>query len=142
MIMNFEDALVELKKEPLMSFATTVDGQPDVRFMALVSYEEKYYCVTYKSRPKTQQLMTNPKFAFVVLLEGKGTTGSIRCKGTTEIIDDMDLKKQISEVIPWYSHYWDSYDDPEFILVRLHIKNLILFDPGTKERNNYEDLDL
>ena len=139
--MNFDDALVELRKEPIMNFATSVDGQPYVRIMALVNYNDEFYCVTYKSRKKTDQIKTNPKFAFVVLLEGKGTTGSIRCRGVSEIIDNMEMKKKVAEVIPWHSHYWDSYDNPEFILIRLHINHLTLFDPGTKERTEYADLD-
>ena len=79
---------------------------------------------------------------FAVLLEGKGTTGSIRCKGTMEVIEDMAFKKEVSEVIPWHSHYWDSYKDPEFVLIRLYIRELILFDPGTKERTKFDNLDI
>ena len=140
--MNFEDALVELRKEPIMNFATSVEGQPYVRIMALVGYNDQFFCVTYKSRDKTEQIKANPKFAFVVLLEGKGTTGSIRCRGLTEIIEDLEMKKKVSEVIPWYGHYWNSYDDPEFVLIRLHINQLSLFDPSTKERTHFADLDL
>ncbi len=141
--MNLKNALIELRKEPMMSFATSSsENQPFVRFMALISYKDNFYCVTYTSRPKTEQILSNPKFSFAVLLEGKGTTGSIRCRGNTEIIPDKDFKKEISEYIPWYSHYWDSYDDPEFVLIRLHIRHLTTFDPESKERINFDDLDL
>ena len=140
--MNLENAIISLKREPVMSFATSMDDQPHVRFMALANYKEKFYCVTFKSRPKIEQLLSNPKFSFVILLEGKGTTGSIRCRGTTEIITDINLKKEVAEVIPWHSHYWDDYNDPEFTLIRLHINHVMTFDPESKEKINFENLEL
>ena len=142
MVMKFEDALIELKKGPVMSFATSVNDQPYVRFMALVNHEDKFYCVTYKSRPKTHEIQSNSNFAFAVLVEGKGITGSIRCRGRTEIIIDPNLKKEVAEEIPWHSHYWDYYDDPEFTLIRLNINHLIIFDPETKERTPFDDLNI
>ena len=140
--MNLENALIMLKREPRMSFATCLDGQPYVRFMALANYKDQFYCVTLKTRNKNIQIRSNPKFAFVVLLEGKGTTGSIRCRGKTEIITDRSLKKEIAEVIPWFSHYWDSYDDPEYTAIRLHIHHITTFDPDTKERKYFDNLEL
>jgi general stress protein 26 len=140
--MNLDNALIMLKREPVMSFATSVDGQPYVRFMALANYKDQFFCVTYKSRKKNEQIRSNPKFAFVVLVEGKGTTGSIRCRGTTEIITDRTLKKEVAEVLPWFSHYWDSYDDPEYTAIRLHINHIATFDPETKERTDFENLDI
>jgi general stress protein 26 len=140
--MNLENALIMLKREPVMSFATSVDDQPFVRFMTLVNYQDEFYCVTFRSREKTEQLLSNPKFSFVVLLEGKGTTGSIRCRGKTEIITDRKVKKKVSEVIPWHSHYWDDYSDPEFTLIRLHINHVTTFDPESKERISFDNLDL
>lgn len=140
--MNLENALIMLKRGAMMSFATSRDGQPYVRFMALANYKDQFFCVTYKSRKKNEQIRSNPKFAFVVLVEGKSTTGSIRCRGTTEIITVGALKKGVSEVIPWFSHYWDSYDDPEYTAIRLHISHVTTFDLETKERIDFENLNL
>ena len=139
--MNLEEALAELKKEPLMSFATSVGEQPYVRIMALI-YHKKFYCVTSKSRPKTQQFQTNPKFSFVVKLTGEKDIGSIRARGLTEIISDLKIKEEVGSSIPWFKGFWKSYEDPEFVLIRLHIHQILTHDPNSKERVDFDALDL
>lgn len=140
--MNLEEALSKLKEDPLMSFATSVDGQPYVRIMALVNHNDKFYCVTSKSRPKTQQIQTNPKFSFVVKLAGDKDIGSVRARGLTEIISDSNLKKEIGSSITWFKNFWKTYEDPEFVLVRLHINQILIHDPNSKERVGFDNLNL
>ncbi|TFG19116.1 MAG: hypothetical protein EU530_07210 [Promethearchaeota archaeon] len=140
--MNLEEALVELKKEPIMSLATCVNNQPYVRIMALISYNNKFYCVTSKSRPKTKQIQSNPKYSFVVKLTGNKDIGSIRVRGVSEIITVPNEREEVGGSISWFKQFWKSFEDPEFVLVRLHVYEILTHDPDSKERINFENLDL
>lgn len=95
--MTKEEVLKFINKNRIFSLATVDGKQPHVRNMMLFRADEKgIIFVTGKYKDLYKQLKTNPAIEMCFFSQEQGT--QIRIEGSVEILDDMDLKKQVVEV--------------------------------------------
>ncbi len=131
--MNKERVNELLKKCDLMFLSTSVDDEPRVRCMALIFHENKVWACTKSDRGKVRELIENDKIEICTLVKGESDTGSIRASGRAEIIHDIRIKEELSQVIPFFSAYWKTAADDDFTLIKFNIEHYILHDPDDKK---------
>jgi len=131
--MLLEEIYEFMRKNELMNFATIEDNQPRVRIMALISHNKEWFATTKTPRPKVSQIQKNENFEFSFLLKQDENLGSLRARGKALITEDLEVKKKLSEEITWFSHYWTSYKDPLFCLIKLEIEKIIVQSPFDKK---------
>ncbi|MHA2350899.1 MAG: pyridoxamine 5'-phosphate oxidase family protein [Candidatus Thorarchaeota archaeon] len=107
---------------------STLDGnQPRVRVMALTAHAQKLWVVTRTGDDKVHQIRKNSNVEFTLAVPGKERTGCLRATAEATIVEDQGTRDDIVSVIPWFTNYWKSSEDPNFTLIRLDLKNM-LFD--------------
>ena len=126
-----------LKNLETISLATIDNDAPRVRLMALISYNNKYWCCTKTSRPKYKQIKNNNKFEFCSIITTDNSFGSIRASGNIIIINDLNIKKELAKVITFFNGFWKSFDDPEFSLFELDLKQIEIHNPFDKKFYKY-----
>ena len=123
-IMKLKDITDFFKTQPLMYLATSENNQPHVRPMALIYYNDQSWCCSIGGRPKIDQIKNNNKIEFAVIAPDREDMSTIRGRGKASIEKNLDVKKELSEFITWFSGYWDSYEDPNFVLIRLDLEKI------------------
>ncbi len=131
--MNKKRLVEFLEKTELMYLATCVDGNPHVRCMALIYYENSIWCCSKSNRLKVLEIRQNDLIEICILTESKKDLGSIRGNGKAIIITDKKIRKKLSEKIPFFKAYWESPDDDDFTLIKLEIENFMFHDPDDKQ---------
>ena len=135
--MNLKQVYKFMKEMDIVFIATIERDQPKVRVMALIEHENQWWCCTMASRAKVEQLRDNPKFEFCNTVKYESNIGSIRAKGHAKIIDDLEIKLNVSKAIPFFKGYWDSHDDPQFVLIRLNVEIIVIQSPFDKKFYEY-----
>jgi len=133
--MNINEIWHHFEAGGLAHVATIDNDQPRVRTMALTEHKKRLWLVTHTPWAKVEQIRKNPKIEFTFGVRGDNGYGVLRVTGKAEIIEEMAIKKELSEVVSWFNQYWDSFDDPDYTLIRLEVSQ-ILFDPPD-ERTKY-----
>jgi len=131
--MKLEDIKDYFKQQPLMYLATTEGEQPRVRPMALIYHKDTCWCCSISGRPKIKQMIENDKIEFAVNAHDREEFSTIRGSGTAVLIEDQEMRKDLSEAINWFSGYWKSYDDPDFTLFRLDLERIEVQIPVIRE---------
>ena len=122
--MNLEDVTDFFKTQPLMYLATAENDQPRVRPMALIYHKDQSWCCSLGGRSKIDQIRDNSKFEFAVIAPEREDMSTIRGLGKASIEENLEIKKELADFIPWFSGYWDSYEDPNFVLIRLNVEKI------------------
>lgn len=68
-----------------------------------------------------------------MMLEKKGSRGTLRGFGRTRMITDTDEKRDVAGMIPFFADYWLSPDDPSFCPFELLVESLEHMRPGEIE---------
>jgi len=136
--MKIEEVYEFMKNLEVVSMATVEGDQPRARIMALISHNDNYWCCTIASRPKMEQFKENNKFEFCSIIRKNENLGSIRALGKARIIQDFEVKKELSKAIPFFSGYWKDYTDPKFGLIRLDINKIEVQSPYDKKFYTYD----
>ena len=111
-----------------MAHLATMDGtQPRVRIMALIKHDKKLYTLTHTSWNKVRQITENNKVEFTSGVNGENGVGVLRTTAIAHIVENLETRQKIAEIIPWFTEYWDSPDDDNFTLIEL-IPTRVLFD--------------
>ena len=131
--MLIEEIYDFMRKNELMNFATIENDKPRVRIMALIPHNKEWFATTKTPRSKVSQIQKNNNFEFSFLLKHEENLGSLRARGKALITEDLEVKKKLSEEITWFSHYWTSYEDPLFCLIKLEIEKIIVQSPFDKK---------
>jgi len=107
---------------------STMDGNhPRVRMMALTVHDQKLWVVTRTGDDKVGQIKKNSNVEFTLTVRGKERTGCLRATADASIVEDQGTRRDVASVIPWFTGYWESSEDPNFTLIKLDLKK-ILFD--------------
>lgn len=102
--MTKEEILEFATKNPVFSLATIDGNQPRVRSMMLYKADENgiIFC-TGRDKDVNKQLSANPAVEFCFYSAEQGR--QVRIEGTVEMLDDLELKKQVVEAFsflkPW-----------------------------------------
>jgi uncharacterized pyridoxamine 5'-phosphate oxidase family protein len=111
----------------LIHLATMDGNQPRVRMLSFTPYDNKLWIVARSGDDKIGQIRKNSNVEFTLAVKGKERTGCLRATGEAHIVVDQKMRDTVTSVIPWFTGYWKSSQDPNFTLIRLDMKK-ILFD--------------
>jgi len=98
--MTKQEIIEFINKNPAFSLATTEGSLPHVRIMMIYRADENgliFATTTLKDLHK--QLQANP--AVELCFFNQKEFSQVRVEGTVELLDDMELKKQIVEDLPF-----------------------------------------
>lgn len=134
--MSKEDLhLVDIKKyffiNPLVYFATTDKNQPRVRPMSLINHKDELWVVSRSFEEKITQIKKNSKFELTFMVDDE-FKGMIRAAGNAQVIDDLEIKKELVESISWFNNYFKSHDDPNYGLIKLEVTEVRTLSSGTR----------
>jgi len=105
--MTKKEVLEFTTKNPVCSLATTDGNQPRVRIMMLCRADEDgIIFITGRDKDVNRQLQTNP--AVEMCFYNAEENRQVRIEGSVEMLDDMELKKQIIEDFPFLKPWVES----------------------------------
>ncbi len=98
--MTKEEVLEFAANNPVFSLATTDGNQPRVRMMMVCQADENGIIFsTGRDKDVSKQLSANPNAEMCFYDADRGL--QVRVTGAVELLDDLDLKKQIVEKFPF-----------------------------------------
>ena len=98
--MTKEEVLEFITKNPVFSLATIDGGRPRARMIMMYRADEDGIIFsTGREKDVNKQLQANP--AIEMCFHGSEQNCQVRIEGTAEVIDDLELKKQIVEDFPF-----------------------------------------
>jgi len=131
--MNKQNLIEYLEKSEIMYLATCSGSKPHVRCMAMIYFNNTIWCCSKSNRVKVQEIKDNNAIEICILVEGKKDLGSIRGNGIAILINDPEVRKNLSEHIPFFRAYWESPEDDDFTLIKLEIETFMFHDPDNKQ---------
>ncbi len=118
--MTKEEVLEFITKNPVFSLATIDGNQPRARMIMLYRADENGIIFsTGREKDVNKQLQANP--AVEMCFYSTEQNRQVRIEGAVELLDDLDLKKQIVEDFPFLKPWVEAqgYD----VLIAYRIKN-------------------
>ena len=113
-------------------FLATIDGNiPRVRPVTLIHFDKKMWVTTGSGNAKMRQIKANRNVEFCLLLGSGENGGYVRCTGQAEIVSDASTRKLIADNTPFFKEFWKTADDPGYVLMRIHAKDVEYLRPGT-----------
>jgi len=111
------------KEQQVVSFATVEGKQPRVRPMSLIYFDQRFFMITGarggKKAKKLIQIRKTPRYEYYLTLKGEKVDGFIRGMGDALEVSDFHTRKKIYDEIAWASNYFDSVDNPDYVLLEL-----------------------
>jgi len=112
--------------------ATLDDDQPRVRPVTMLHFNEKLWVGTSAGDAKTKQVKRNNRVEFCLYIEeAEQKQGYIRGVCTVDIVEDVVLKKQLADQMPYFKYFWKGYDDPKYTLLRFNMREIEFLRPGS-----------
>lgn len=135
--MKAHDLIQDYSRRCKVAFMATCEGErPRIRPMAILAVEgNEVYMAAYAASPKMRQLARDPHVELCFMDE---QYHHLRVQGTYEMVDDPDLKRRMWEQNPSMKEYFESADDPEYVLFKIKVEEALLME----ERQSYHKLDI
>lgn len=118
---------------PLVYLANSVENHPHVRVVSLIQHREQLWFCSGADRPKYEQLKQNNNIEFTLLARIDNEFHNIRAAGNALEITDSTTRTEMADVIPFFHGYWETPEDPNFVLYHLDIHSIEYHPPGGKE---------
>jgi pyridoxamine 5'-phosphate oxidase len=118
MVMNKEEILDFIRTNPLCFLATVDGNRPRVRAFDTYRADENgiiYY--TNKQKDVYKQIAENPEVEVCYHDANKSTT--IRVSGRMETVEDLELKKEIMETLPFLKEVYEKDNYADMAVCRL-----------------------
>ena len=129
--MTKQEIIEFINKNPTFSLATTEGNQPHVRTMMIYRADENgLIFATTTLKALFQQLQANP--IVELCFYNQQEFSQVRIEGSVEILDDMELKKQIVEDLPFLKPLIESKGYDVLICYRIKDAKAIFW---TMEKN-------
>lgn len=130
-----------LKKEMLRRFkiqqnvflATAEGDQPRLRPVTLIKFQNRFFFATGSSNAKVKQIRHNPKTEFCLMFGRKGSRGTIRAECIATFIMDKKTKANVFDNVPLFHEFWETPEDPSYVLIELKPFGFEYYQPGNKE---------
>ena len=104
--MTKEEVFEFIKANPVCALATAKDNRPFVRMMMLYRADEKgVIFTTGENKDLNRQLQKNPQVELCFYSSEQGK--QIRISGTAEVLEDLELKKQVVRDFPFLKEWVD-----------------------------------
>ena len=116
--MTKEEVFEFVTKNPVFSLATIEGSQPRVRMMMLYKADTDgiIFC-TGRNKAVYKQLQSNPAAELCFYNAEQGL--QVRIEGTVEMLEDLELKKQVVEAFPFLKPWVESEGYEVMVICRL-----------------------
>lgn len=118
-------------RDTLLSLATAEDNRPSVRIVDGYYEDGAFYVVTYARSGKMKQIQSNPEIAVCgewFTAHGVGENiGHVRDERNAAV-----MGKLREAFAAWYNNGHVNEDDPNTCILRIRLRDGVLFDHGTK----------
>jgi uncharacterized pyridoxamine 5'-phosphate oxidase family protein len=131
--MEKEEVLGLLGNMSLINLATIDDDQPRVRAVTLIVHNDQFWISSGTSAGKMKQIRENNKVEVNLNVGSDNDFGSVRATGKVEIIEDLAVKAELAEQMPFFKMFWKSPEDPEYTLLRLDLSRIEALYPYKNE---------
>lgn len=125
------------QKTQTIYLATCDAGQPRVRPVSLIYYNDRFWVATGTYNAKVIQIRENKKVEFCYLLERFGHNGYIRGAGEARIVKDMKTRKLLADNMEFFGEYWTGVDDPNYCLIEIIMRDIEYLKPGALEAEKF-----
>ena len=130
-----EDAYSHLETLNVSFLGTASNSQPFVRPMMLIYLENRFFYATGVEEKKIEHLKDNPLVETCILLGSGDNGGSLRIRGNIVFVEDLDMKKMVSDSVPFINRFWGRFDSPSYELMELLPNYVEYMKPGTTTVN-------
>ncbi len=130
-----KEAFSHLEIQNVSFLGTSCNSQPFVRPMMLICIDNRMYYATGVEEKKIQHLLDNPLVETCILLGSGDNGGSLRIRGKILIVEDLVVKKRVSDSVPFITRFWGSFDSISYELLELIPSHIEYMKPGTMEIN-------
>ncbi len=114
---------------------STMDGDhPRVRMVSFTVHGQNLWVATRSGDDKVEQILKNSRVEFTLPVRGTEKLGCLRATADAYIVDDPVKRNEVASLIPWFSGYWKSFEDPNFTLIRLDLKRILFDHHETKSK--------
>ena len=112
-----EDILKVMGGEHVAAFATVQEGNPAVRFMALVGLGDlSLVGATMKGTRKVEQIKKNPEVALSIWSAKNYADPYVTILGKARVHDDLETKKKFWD--PMLEQYFKTPDNPDYVVIK------------------------
>jgi len=130
-----------LRGENTIFLATAEGDQPRVRPVTLVENAGELFVLTALKDAKVAQIKKNEKVEVVRLLRFEEDGGYVRFSASAKIIDNPKIRERLAKATSFFSTYFKSVDDPNFVLLHLAPVKIEYMKPGQMYPDSVEKLD-
>ncbi len=123
------EVLGHLGKMQTVHLATWDGERPRVRPVSMICDGERMWVSTGCSDAKVPQMREHPVFEVSMILEGEESLGSLRISGRVRFVRDISEKAAVAELMPFFSQFWETPEDPTYCLVELQPEEMELMRP-------------
>jgi uncharacterized pyridoxamine 5'-phosphate oxidase family protein len=125
-----------VEKKVTCFMATMEDRKPRVRPMATAVVEEtSLLFATSDASDKMDQIRANPA---VELCYMGAEWDHARVRGRAERVTDEHTKKRVWDEVPELEQFWDSPENDDYVLIRVHIEEVLYMDVSDREYRSLE----
>ncbi|MHC4477518.1 MAG: pyridoxamine 5'-phosphate oxidase family protein [Planctomycetota bacterium] len=104
--MDRKEVFEFISKNPVFALATAEDNKPHVRNMMLYRADENGIVFsTGENKDVRRQLQSNPQIEMCFFSPDENC--QVRIEGTVEVLEDLELKKQVVEDFPFLKEWID-----------------------------------
>lgn len=114
-----KELIAHLKKLQVVHFASSDYGQPRVRPVTLIYYNNRLYVATGSDDAKVKQVKHNNQVEICLDIKDKKSTGYIRFTGICIVIDDLQTKEYVMAEAEFIKDFWPTADAPGFTLLMI-----------------------
>ena len=125
------------RKEPTVYLATDEGGQPRVRPVALVVWQDRLWVASGTRNGKSRQIRQNPQVEFCLPFSVEGREGYVRVAGMAQHVTDGSTRSSLAREMPWFATYWQSPDDASFSLIEIAPTEMELMPPEAQEPKTF-----
>jgi general stress protein 26 len=137
-ILNEIKLLLAAQEHPTAFLATQDDqGHPRVRPITLMVTPQGFYVATSKRSRKASEIKHHNYVEWVTLLPGDKGTGYLRLAGLAQEVNGEEKARTVEETEYPVQLYWQSVNDPDFIVYRVQPDRVEYIRPG---ENDYWDV--
>lgn len=124
-------------KDNVISLATAVNNVPYVRSVNAYYKNKAFYVITYALSDKMKQLAGNPQCA--VSGEWFTVSGTGENLGWFKSTENETLAANLRNAFAeWIDNGHNNFDDPNCIILKITLKNGVLFSKGTRYDIDFE----
>lgn len=133
-----KELTAHLKKLQVVHFASSEYGQPRVRPVTLIYYDNRFFIATGSDDAKINQVKQNNQVEMCLTIKKDKSTGYIRFAGICSVIDDLQTKEYVMKEVDFIKQFWPTAAAPGFALLEIKLEHAEYMPLGEMVAKHFE----